>query len=146
MKFVHFTIRNRGRSPRLDYPEVLDIAEFEGARTGKPIYNGGIQRDGGPTEEMVVGMRDATADKYARHPRVKILTRQEAEAWFDANYRQDPASERVDDPDRLLAIIAKKSAGLELSPGDLRALDPADPEPGVRAVPRKALGDFYPEG
>ena len=131
--------------PRMKYPDIYDAEEVERHRLGPIVYDGGLAR-GEDEEWALLCVRDELADKYVKaDPRnFKVLSEEEAERWLADNPQlQRQPNETVDDPNRLLAIMAKRMAGLPLSDEDKRALDPDDPTPGIRRVPKK-LHELFP--
>lgn len=131
--------------PRMRYPRVYDADEVERNRLGPIIYDGGLAR-GEDEEWALLCVRDELAEKYAKADpvNIRIISEEEAEAWLANNPQlQSMPNETVTDPNKLLAILAKKAAGVSLSEEDLKALDPNDPTPGIRKVPKR-LHEIYP--
>ncbi len=144
MKLILVEIK-RSNTPgaTMQYPPIYNAMEVETHKRGPIVYEGRLAR-GEDVEHCLICVSDELAEKYATDPGVKIVTKDEANAWLAQNPElQERPSESVDDPNRMLAIIAKKLAGLDLSDEDLAALDPKHPMPGVRKVP-KTVEEIFP--
>lgn len=146
MKFLIVTItHNRGnRGHRMVYPPPYNAQEVDRNRRGPLVYEGGISHGyNDDTEEALLYLRDEIADRYARSPEMRIVSRARAETWMAAarSYQAMP-DEMVMDVDRLHAITAKKAAGVAISAEDLDALDPASPVPGINRT-KKTVADVF---
>jgi len=123
----------------MKYPACWDAYEVEGAKVGPILYSGKI-RAGEDFEYCLVCFRDdAVADKYLQSCPMEILELSEEAAndfiqneWEGRNVPE----EVVTDPNRIMAIMAKKMAGFELSDDDLQALDPDNPVRGINRRPK----------
>lgn len=144
MKFVLVTINLEtipGRN-RMNYPKVYNAQEVEIRKKGPLQYDGGIGR-GESTEELLIYLQNETADKYAEDIRIRIITDAEANTWLSKCKRlEGSGEERVTDPNRMLAIIAKNAAGVALSQEDLDALNPDNKIAGINRK-RKNITDMY---
>ncbi len=143
MKYVLVRIRRNECRPRLRYPEVYNAQEVEANKRGPHVYSGGILKEDGDLEELLLLLRDHTADKYATHEDVDVLTPAQVDEWLASNTMLPrDGSELVTDPNRIQVIIAKQLAGMELTEQDLAALDPDQDEPGVCRYRRTRKGLF----
>ena len=144
MKFVLVTINldtTPGRTPMV-YPKGYNANEVDRNSTGPHVRDGGCGR-GEPTEELLLYLNDATADKYNQDPRMRIITNVEADTWLSVCKKlENVPEERVTDEKRMLAIIAKNGAGIPLSDEDQAALDPDNKTPGIIRT-RKNIADMY---
>lgn len=141
---VKITKNTTPGQPRMKYPSIYDPYEIDAVKIGPIIYEGRIAR-GEDYEHCLICLPDEVADKYAQDPDITIVTKDEADAWLAQNPDlQSRPSETVTDPNRILAIMAKKTAGLDLSEEDLAALDPESPVPGIVKTP-KTVAEIYPQ-
>ena len=78
---------------------------------------------------------DELATRYAADPegRIKILTEAQADSWLAQNKQlAEQPEEEIEDPNRMLAILAKQAAGVPLTDADRDAVDPDKKEKGIR--------------
>lgn len=132
MKHVKVRIqRGSAGQNQMVYPARYDSREVGRSKAGGLEYSGGI-RNGGDEEWMLVLLDDALAAEYAKDPDMEIVSDTQADALSEdwRVLRGEPV-ERVTDANRMLAIIAKTSAGVALSAEDLASLDPNSDVPGV---------------
>jgi len=138
MKFLKVKIiRNtNANEPTMQYPVTYNAAEVEGDIKGRIIYDGGLSR-GEDTEECLILVSDDLATIYSKDKDMEVLTKAQANTWLASNDGlKDQPNEQVTDINRLTAIIAKKSAGVELSQEDLDALDPTKDVLGINTTPK----------
>lgn len=137
MKYVKVRITRGGVGEhRMVYPARYDSREVARSMAGGLEYSGGIRR-GDDEEWMLVLLDDALAAEYAKDPDMEIVSDTEADAlWEQWRAARGEPVERVTDPNRMLAIVAKVQAGIELSAEDQAALDPESDVPGVNRTPK----------
>lgn len=134
MKIVRVNIKRGGAGKGgMIYPAGYDPVEVDRHGTG-PLpggYSGHIGM-GGSEEWLYIGLDDAVADAYALDPDMEIVAAADADTDMDEwqTMRGEP-SERVTDPDRIQAIVAKQAAGITLTQEDRDALDPDSPVRGI---------------
>lgn len=143
MKYVIVKI-NKQNVPgqRMKYPVKYNAYEVDANKIGPIVYEGGIGR-GQPFEECMIYLADATADKYAVDPDMRIVAEVEANEWLAANKQeQAKPDETVTDVNRLIAIQVKIAAGKVLSQEDNDALDPDKPTKGISRKKKLAVEVF----
>lgn len=117
--------------PRMSYPDVYKAEEVDRSGVGVLAYSKAMSR-GSDTEECIICVEDSIADKYLTDSDITELTQLQAEAlvsqWDTDN--NEPI-ETVNDVNRLIAIQAKKAAGITLTQNDLDALDPDSSVKGI---------------
>jgi len=123
----------------MKYPACWDAYEVEGAKVGPILYSGRIRAGDDFEYCLVCFHNDEVADRYLRSCPLEILElSEEAANEFIRNEWEgrDMPEEVVTDPNRVMAIMAKKMAGLELSEDDLKVLDPDEPTRGINRRPK----------
>lgn len=117
------------------YPDVYDAREVDAAKQGPILYPGEIGK-GASEEHCVVCFHNAeVAKEYLKDKDITKLTKIQVNKFMRERWtgRKDP-EERVMDPNRLTAIVAKQNAGMKLSQEDQDALDPDKRVPGINRV------------
>lgn len=147
MKYVKVTIRketDRAR-PRMQYPALYNAVDVDASRRGPLVYNQGIGK-GGNIEEMMIFVEDNIADLYNTDGDMAIQTEAQVDIWLLTVERvQQQSTERVTDPDRMLAIQAKVAAignRTTITAEDLAALDPDNPILGINRRGKTAADIF----
>ena len=126
------------------YPAIYNPSEVDQNKLGPIVYEGAFSR-GEAIEECLIFIEAAVADRYATNDprRFAILNEREADTWLGANKQlANQPEERVTDPNRIQAILAKNVSGVALSQEDLYALDPDNPMQGINRRPKTAKGIF----
>jgi hypothetical protein len=147
VKYLIITVtHNRGRRGyRMIYPEPYDPTESMRNRRGPILYEGGITADlNEDTDEAMVWMNDALADKYAAaSPDMRIVSDARAQIFMDnARSLVGIPEEQVTDVNRVQAISAKVAAGVALTVEDRDALDPDKKVAGINRK-RKTLAGYF---
>lgn len=126
------------------YPEPYNAQEVHRNMKFQLLYEGGITNGfNEETEEMLVYLMDEVADRYAKSTRMRIITRAEAGTWMTAARSLiDVPEEIVTDVDRMVAIQAKKAAGVTLTREDADAMDPDKAVRGINRKPKTIAGYF----
>jgi len=143
MKYVIVTMR-RGSTGEdaMVYPTAYKAWEVDQNKRGPIVYEGAFSL-GEATEECMIYLNDAVADKYALDPDMRIVTEAQADAWLTANRELARLpTEIVTDANRLTVIKIKLDAGIELSDEDYLALDPDEPMQGINRRKKTAKAVF----
>lgn len=140
MKYVQIRIRQgdpKKGEHQMMYPDVYDAMEVEQVKIGSILYPGEIGK-GAEEEDCVICFGDdLIADDYISLGGEDIIELSEVDVdTFMATRwegRNDP-EERVTDPDRILAILTKKSLNKPQTNEDKDAIDPDKRVPGINRV------------
>ena len=141
---VRIDLRLEPGKPKMKYPDAYNAKEVDAYKVGPIVYEGRLSR-GEQVEYCLIHIADEVADKYALEDGIEIVSEAEADVWLAQNpVVQEKEEEFVDDPNRLLAIIAKSLANIDLTQEDLDALDSSKPVKGIRRNP-KIAEEFFPK-
>ena len=145
--YLIITIQRGNRQagePGMKYPDVYDAQEIEQFKQGPIVYEGALSRGLG-NEECMIFVEQSVADAYvaAAPAQFRIVPKAGANAWLNTNVQlQERPNERVLDPDRMLAILAKQAVGQAFSQEDLDAVDPTNSTRGINLTPKDADSIF----
>lgn len=139
-KVVRVRIRHgdfkKGES-QLVYPDRYNPHEVDRLGSGVLDYSGHIGR-GQKEEWCLIALPEDVANEYAIDPDMEIVSAVDADAMREQwRVEKGEPEEVVSDPNRMMVIIAKKLAGLDLSDEDMLALDPDSDVPGVEKRVKK---------
>lgn len=143
MKYLIVTMHRGGPGEdEMMYPETYKPWEIERNKRGPIVYEGAFSL-GESSEECMIYLSDAVADKYALDPDMRIVTEIQADTWLAANRELAKLpTEMITDAARLAAIEIKLDAGVELSDEDYLALDPDESMLGINRRKKTARAIF----
>lgn len=128
----------------LQYPDRYNAQEVEANGKGPAVsgYSGEMSQ-GADAGHCLIVLESTLADEYAVDPDMEIVSPARADALVDKwRKSQNLPSEIVTNPDRIMAIRAKQSAGMPLTQEDRDVLDP-DKDIGIQRA-NKPLREKLP--
>ena len=145
-KYVIVTIRRNPRrnQARMKYPAIFDPMEVEENMIGPHVRDKGLAK-GQDTEECMICLKDACADKYNTDSDCRVVDEVEADAWLaNCPTIQDAPPEEFDQ-NALLAALARHLVGGGAHQNDVDALNPDHPRLGIRKKKTTAAEIFVEE-